>query len=117
MTQFLVNLIAIVVALFRTDLNWVECLVLAVAGCVALVRPEWILGFRDRLSEPLDRLARRPYASLAAVGVLCVCGRLLLLPLEPVPVPGITDEFSHLLLANTLSAGRLTNPSHVMWPH
>jgi len=52
-----------------------------------------------------------------AVAVLAMGLRLAILPLEPVPQPGITDEFSHLLLADTVAHGRMTNPTHPMWRH
>jgi hypothetical protein len=40
-----------------------------------------------------------------------------LLPILPIPEPGIHDEYSHLLLADTLAHGRLANPTNPMWVH
>jgi hypothetical protein len=93
----------------RMDLNLLEIAAIAV-GAVAWSRgwrPQW-----DWLPNP-----SRPWIAALVVAIGIPVFRVALVPVLPAPVPLVADEFSHLLLADTLLQGRLANPTHTFWPH
>src|SRR5262249_37932803 len=69
------------------------------------------------LEKPLGPLGRRPIVSAVLIGGLAFIINAALSIAGPMPVPRIHDEFSNLLLADTLAHGRLSNPAHPLWVH
>jgi hypothetical protein len=102
------------------DLNLLEAVLVGVV--VLCVYRGWTPQFPSRLQvlgawRAWVRLAHRRKTAVVLVFFSALAIRAALLPLLPIPRPVVTDEFSQLLLADTLSHGRLSNPTHPMWVH
>jgi hypothetical protein len=67
-----------------------------------------------RIAPGAKWLAERTVWAMALLAVLPVALRLALLAHHPAPSPDVYDEFSHLLVADTLRHYRLANPMHPM---
>src|SRR5271168_406964 len=80
----------------------------------AVVLMALALVARTPLETALRKLAAKPRWSMALLAALPILLRLLLLPHHPVPVPQTSDDFSFLLLGDTLAHFRLANPAHPM---
>jgi len=93
----------------------ISLIVAAVLGAIAVIFPNALAGRFARFESALSVLALRRGRAILVLFVSVVALRLLVLPLLHLPVPGIHDEFSYLLMSDTFVHGRLANPTHPLW--
>jgi hypothetical protein len=93
----------------------VRALTLFLLFCGLSLLYRFLRGWVDSAGRLISRVAERRFLAMAVVAGVAMGGRLLLLPLVPVPRPTLPDEFSHLLLSETLELGRITNPTPPHW--
>ena len=88
---------------------------IAIAGAFCL--PRFGSSAFRRVERAFGRLARRQGLAVASVGLSTLLLRLAILPIFPIPLPFVPDDFSFLLAADTFLHGRLANPTPAMWTH
>jgi hypothetical protein len=84
---------------------------------IALALPRLGSSLFAPLVRAFHRLARRKHLSVASVGAAALLLRLAILPICPIPLPFVQDDFSFLLAADTFASGHLANPTPAMWTH
>lgn len=109
MTHLLITIAYLIQWVRGNDLNWFEIPACLAAAALAIWRPKAV---PPAVSPPLP-----PRRAVLLVFLLALLPRAAMLPFRPIPQSGITDEFSHLLLSDTLAHGRLSNPPHPLWRH
>ena len=99
---------------FADKYEFVAVLFLLVRG---LHHPALANSLFERVESRLNSLLQRRWLAALILISLPVLLRILLLPTQPVPQPRVHDEFSNLLVADTLVHGRLANPTHRHYNH
>ncbi len=94
-----------------------ECGMTAMAGALSFAFPRVGGKWFARVERMFARLAQRQGLVVAGVGLSVIVLRLAILPLFPVPLPFVPDDFSFLLACDTFAHGRLANPTPAMWTH
>ncbi len=84
---------------------------------LAFLAPRLAGTWFTRIEQLGTRLAYRRHLSVFVVGLSALLLRLAILPVCPIPLPFVPDDFSFLLSADTFAHGRLTNPTPAMWIH
>ena len=94
-----------------------EFVLTTIAVMLAFVWPKVGAGFFGRVERSFARLAENEGWAVAGTGLAVILLRAALLPLFPIPLPFVPDDFSFLLASDTFVHGRLTNPTPAMWTH
>jgi hypothetical protein len=91
-----------------------ESLLVSLALWVSLTFPRLGGGCFATAETALTAIARKRALSVLICGFAALALRV---PILPIPVPIIQDEFSYLLAGDTFAHGRLTNATPPMWVH
>ena len=88
-----------------------------IAFAAAFALPRIGASWFARIEKSFANLARKKRLSVFLAGASAFLIRLAILPICPIPLPFVQDDFSFLLAANTFAAGHLTNPAPHLWTH
>jgi hypothetical protein len=94
-----------------------EFVLTTIAMTLSFVWPRMGAGFFAGMERYFAQVAHRKGWAVAGTGLGVIVLRAALLPLFPVPLPFVPDDFSFLLASDTFVHGRLTNPTPAMWKH
>lgn len=94
-----------------------ELILTVIAVLLPLGWPTFGSSLFCRVERVFVPMARKRGWAVALVGFSALLLRLAILPVCPIPLPIVPDDFSFLLSGDTFALGRLTNPTPAMWTH
>lgn len=95
----------------------IESILTLLTLVLAWRKPHFANPFFARIESAFSKLAHRRALAITVVGLAAVLARVAVLPVLPAAHPHTTDEYSQLLLADTLLHHRVTNPTPPLWIH
>ena len=87
--------------------DFIEIIITALLVLLALVSGPRIVLYGQRL-------AQKTGWCMLLLAFLPIALRLALVPQYPIPTPNVSDDFSYVLIADTLRHFRLANPTHAL---
>lgn len=112
---YIVSLVAAIIVALILDFGLLEVALLIALAIFAGSSKARRSRMPARWMSAVRRIARRPVLAYGTILALAILPRAAFLAATGLPVPFIPDEFSYLLLADTLESGRLSNPVHPQW--